>query len=207
MNAIPFGDHCHTTFAAHLSSNMAIKKEDLHPLGYFSKLHGYKGELTAVFQTVDQEDYTDLESLYVESKGVIVPYFIESIEHKTNTAIKIKLEGIDTEEAARALVKCSIYIDKDQVSQGDEDQMELLSLEGYKVTDMTHGPIGHIERIEDNKLNPLMIIRYEEKEILLPLHPDFIEKMDHKKRTVHIAAPEGLIDFYLGDEPTNDEEE
>jgi 16S rRNA processing protein RimM len=199
MPALPLRLKCTTI--------MAIKKEDLHPLGYFSKLHGYKGELTAAFQTVDQADYTDLESLYVESKGVIVPYFIESIEHKTNSSIKIKLEGIDTEAAARALVKCPIFIDKEQVSQGDEEQMELMSMEGYSVVDMTHGPIGAIERIEDNKLNPLMVIRYEDKEILLPLHPDFIEKMDHKKRIVHIAAPEGLIDFYLGEQDAADEEE
>jgi 16S rRNA processing protein RimM len=186
---------------------MAIKKEDLHLLGFFSKLHGYKGELTASFDTVDQEDYTDLENLYVESKGVIVPYFIESIEHKTNTSIKVKLEGIDTEAAAKVLVKCAIYIDKDLVSESDEEQQELRSLEGYHMIDMTHGPIGVLDRIEDNKLNPLMIIQYEDKEILLPMHPDFIEKIDHKKKTVHILAPEGLIDFYLGESNESDEEE
>jgi ribosomal 30S subunit maturation factor RimM len=84
---------------------MALTKEELHVLGYFTKLHGYKGELTATFEAVSQGDYTDLESIFLEVKGQLIPYFIESIEHKTNTSVKIKLEGVDSEEAARAFVK------------------------------------------------------------------------------------------------------
>jgi 16S rRNA processing protein RimM len=185
---------------------MAFTKEELHVLGYFTKLHGYKGELTATFEAVSQDDYTDLESIFLEVKGQLIPYFIESIEHKTNTSVKIKLEGIDSEEAARAFVKSTIYIEQDLVSERDVEQQELRRIEGYAVIDMTYGPIGTLTRIEDNKLNPLMIIQYEDHEILLPLHPDFIEKLDHKRKMVHIQAPEGLIDFYTGDEGGDEEE-
>jgi hypothetical protein len=39
------------------------------------------------------------------------------------------------------------------------------------------------------------------------MHPDFIEKIDHAKKTVHLLAPDGLIDFYLGETTDSDEEE
>ena len=64
-------------------------KKDLHAIGYFSKLHGYKGELTAALDTGDIHDYEDLEILFLEKQGTLVPYFVESLEYKTNTAAKV----------------------------------------------------------------------------------------------------------------------
>jgi len=45
---------------------MIPEKEDLHSLGYFSKLHGYKGELTASLKTDNNKDYERLENIFVE---------------------------------------------------------------------------------------------------------------------------------------------
>jgi 16S rRNA processing protein RimM len=172
-------------------------KKDLHAIGYFSKLHGYKGELTAALDTGDIHDYEDLEILFLEKQGTLVPYFVESLEYKTNTAAKVKLEGIDTEEKAKALVKSTIYINKSDMSAPDTDRVALQAIVGYKVFDTVHGEIGVVDHIEESPNNPLLVIHNGNKEILLPLNGDFLESIDEEKREVHIDAPEGLIDFYL----------
>ena len=79
-------------------------KSELHKIGYFSKLHGFRGELTATLDTGDIHDYEGLETIYLEMKGQLVPYFIGLLEYKTNSTAKVKLDGIDDEAAAKALV-------------------------------------------------------------------------------------------------------
>ncbi|MBX7051919.1 MAG: ribosome maturation factor RimM [Flavobacteriales bacterium] len=173
------------------------QREDLHCLGYFSRLHGYKGELTANLDTPDIKDYEDLKHIFVDIRGQLIPFFIELIEYKTNTTAKVKLEGIDSEEKAKQLVKCSIYIQPEDLSETDHDKVALRSLEGFQVMDEEKGNIGKVLRIEELNNNPLMVIMFGKKEILLPLHEDFFRKIDRKKKVVEIAAPPGLIDFYL----------
>lgn len=176
---------------------MTPEKDDLYPLGYFSKLHGYKGELTASLQTSNNTDYEELEHIFVEVHGSLVPYFIEEIGYKTNSTMKVKLEGIDTEEAAKQLVKCKIFINPEDISEADNEWLSLYGLEGFTVIDKEKGEIGRVERIEKSDVNPLLIIQSGNKEILLPLNLDFFKEIIQEDKIVHISAPEGLIDFYL----------
>lgn len=174
------------------------EKSSLHLLGYFPKLHGFRGELTAALDTPNIRDYVGLQHIFVEVQGQLTPFFIKLIEYKTNTTAKVRLEGIETEEQARALVKSSIYIETQYLSESDEGKVALRSIAGYKVIDEVKGEIGKVLRIEELHNNPLMVILSDKKEILLPLNGDFLKKTDKRKKEVHISAPEGLIDFYLG---------
>ena len=45
--------------------------------------------------------------------------------------------------------------------------------------------------------NPLFAITFGEKEILLPISDEIILKVDRKKKTIEVRAPEGLVDIYL----------
>jgi len=176
---------------------MIPEKEDLHSLGYFSKLHGYKGELTASLKTDNNKDYERLENIFVEVAGKLIPYFIETIEYKTNSTMKVKLEGIDSEALAKPLVKCGIFINPEDISESDNESLALHALQGFKVIDDEKGEIGIVDHIEESDVNPLMIIMFGKKEILLPLNQDFFEEIDQENQTVYISAPDGLIDFYL----------
>jgi 16S rRNA processing protein RimM len=173
------------------------EKSELHKIGYFSKLHGFRGELTATLDTGDIHDYEGLETIYLEMKGQLVPYFIGLLEYKTNATAKVKLDGIDDEAAAKALVKSSIYIRKTDMSSSDSDRAALHAIEGYTVHDSVHGNIGIIIRIEEHSNNPLMVVLHDKKEILLPLNSAFFNEINDEQREVNITAPEGLIDFYL----------
>jgi 16S rRNA processing protein RimM len=177
--------------------NLIPDKKDLHKIGYFSKLHGFKGELTAALDTDDIHDYESLEAIYLEVNGQIIPYFISLIEYKTNTSAKVKLEGIDDEAQAKALVKSSIYINKSDMSSSDSEKASLRVIEGYTVIDSEHGNIGVVDRIEELSNNPLLVVMYGKIEILLPLNSNFIDSTDEQLKVVHITAPGGLIDFYL----------
>lgn len=175
---------------------MLPEKNNLHYLGSFTKPHGYKGELTAFVDSANMKDYEALQHIYVEVKGQLVPYMVQSMEYKTNKTMKVKLEGIDTEAMAKSLVKSDIYIEPSAMSEPDTLREELRSIQGYDVIDEEEGEIGRVSMIDDNGVNPLIEITSEEAVILLPLHQDFIVEVDHEARTLYVAAPPGLIDFY-----------
>ncbi len=174
-----------------------MTKDELYEFGYFTKLHGFRGELTAHLNTIEQRDYKKLPSLFVEVRGQLVPYTVKSLDYKTNTSVKVKLEGIETEEAAKALVKCGLYIEDKYLSEADKEKMALREIVDYKVIDEERGEIGIVSHIEELSNNPLLVIKSGTKEILMPLHEDFFKSIDRPNKTVYISAPEGLIDFYL----------
>jgi 16S rRNA processing protein RimM len=176
-----------------------VDRSDLYCVGYFSKLHGYKGELTATLDTDNVKDYESLKHIFVNVKDQLIPYFVELIEYKTNSTVKVKLEGIDTEDKAKQLVKCSVFIDKKDMSESDDNRVAMRAIVGFKVFDAEKGEIGIVERIEEINNNPLIVIHSGKKEILLPLNEDFIEKIDQTQKELHIVAPGGLIDFYLNE--------
>ena len=51
--------------------------------------------------------------------------------------------------------------------------------------------------VADLKLNPLLIIDFNGKEILLPLFDGLIVNVDRESKQLKVNAPEGLIDLYL----------
>ena len=68
---------------------------------------------------------------------------------------------------------------------------------GYEVEDVVKGKIGKVTAIADLKQNPLLIIEFEDKEILLPIYEGLIVKVDRKLKRLRVKAPDGLIDLYL----------
>ena len=68
---------------------------------------------------------------------------------------------------------------------------------GFNVVDEEKGNIGKIREIYDNMTQPIMAIDFGEKEILIPLIDEVIKQVDRQNKTIHIKAPQGLIDIYL----------
>ena len=68
---------------------------------------------------------------------------------------------------------------------------------GFEVIDTQHGLIGTLTHINDQTAQPLMIIKSNEKEILIPLIDSLIQTVDRKQKKLTVTAPPGLIDLYL----------
>jgi 16S rRNA processing protein RimM len=67
---------------------------------------------------------------------------------------------------------------------------------GFSVIDANHGEIGKIDDVIDLSANPLLQIMNGKKEVLVPLLPGLVQKVDRKNKKLYIDAPEGLIGLY-----------
>jgi len=101
--------------------SLKMKKEDCFQLGYISKTHGFKGEVIFLSNGKTSIKLNKLESVFIEINGQLIPFFIESLKQATATSEIIKFCDIDTEEKARQLIKCNIYILSSLIPKQNED--------------------------------------------------------------------------------------
>lgn len=172
-----------------------IQPEEVFKIGQFAKPHGIKGEL-ALVTTSDVFDDSDDPYVVVEIDGILVPFFIEEYRYKSDTVTLVKLEKIDTEEAAREFAGRDVYYPLDEVEEsyliGD---ITWDSLIGYTVTDPRYGELGRITDVDDTTLNVLLKIDRDGEEWLLPAADELITAADHSTKRLTVSLPEGLLDL------------
>jgi 16S rRNA processing protein RimM len=134
----------------------------------------------------------DLKALFIEVAGNKAPYFIKSIR-ESGPGFLVLLEEVNSVEAARMLVGKKLFISSDLIEEPEVD----LSWLGFELVDKQLGSLGKILSVSDNGEQPLVTVSYKDREIILPIVEDFIEKVDEENQVLYFNAPEGLIDLYL----------
>ena len=175
-----------------------MNKADCFHLGYIAKLHGYKGEVSLFLDVTNPLDYVSLESIFIDINDYLTPFFIESIKLKQKGFAAIRLEGVVDEKTARNLLRKNVYLPEKILPQLDGLNFYDHEVVGYKIIDKTHGTVGILERVIDLEANPLLQVMSGSKEILIPLLDGLVTKVDRVNKELHIQAPEGLVDLYLG---------
>ena len=175
-----------------------MQKKDCFFLGKIVKKYSYKGELLAKLDTDEPELYEQMDSVLVELRGHLVPFFIESSQFHKSELLRIKFEDVNNEQDADALLKCALYLPLQFLPELDDDKFYYHEIIGFKVEDDTHGNIGIIKAVNDSTAQALFEIDKNGIEILIPMNDEFILKVDKPNRTIYVKTPEGLIDLYLG---------
>ena len=166
-------------------------------IGQIAKLHGYKGGVSLFLDVTHPEEYMDMESFFIEIDGILTPFFVESFKLKNKGFAAVKFQGIDSEQEAKSLLKKKVFIPETELRELDESNFYDHEVIGYEVEDVVKGEIGKVTAIADLKQNPLLVIEFKDKEILLPIFEGLIVKVDRKLKRLKVKAPDGLIDLYL----------
>ena len=166
-------------------------------IGQIAKLHGYKGGVSLFLDVTHPEEYMDMESFFIEIDGILTPFFVESFKSKNKGFAAVKFQGVDSEQEARSLLKKKVFIPETELRELDESNFYDHEVIGYEVEDVVKGEIGKVTAIADLKQNPLLVIEFKDKEILLPIFEGLIVKVDRKLKRLKVKAPDGLIDLYL----------
>ena len=174
-----------------------MRKEDCFYLGKIVKKHSFKGELVVKLDTDEPELYGNMESVFVDLGGNLVPFFIEKSSLSKGTMLRLKFEDVNSEDEAETLVKSGIYLPLDLLPTLEGNQFYYHEVIGFTVFDSKFGEVGVVMKVNDVAAQPLFEIERGDKEIFIPLIDDFIKKVDRKKREIHVETPEGLIELYL----------
>lgn len=174
-----------------------MRKEDCFYLGKIVKKYSFQGDLLVKLDTDEPEMYEEMESVLVEKRNKLVPFFIvDSYLHKSDL-LRVQFEDIDTEEDAEALIGCDLYLPLDLLPELTGNQFYYHEIIGFTAHDKDFGDIGIITGVNDMTPQALFEIDREGIQILIPITDHFIIEIDRKNKVINLEVPEGLIDIYL----------
>ncbi len=177
-----------------------MEKENCYQIGHITRTHGTKGELILFLDVDFPEDYEELDSLLLEVKGELIPYFIDKINlQKENRAI-VKFENIETIEAATALIGCSAFLPEDTLEELDETQFYYHEIVGYDIEDQHLGILGKVVTVYTMPIQDLISMQYQGKEVLIPVNDEIVPRVNREAKILYVNLPEGLLDVYTKDE-------
>lgn len=170
---------------------------ELIKIGYTQKPHGLKGELKLVVEEQYEEDIFAAETVFIGIAGRSVPYFIENL--RGGNALIVKFEDVNDIDAALKIANKTIELRKSDLIPDDEREMEEVEsysyLEGFFIIDKNLGQITEIQSVIDTSHQELALLTYNNKELFIPLHDDFIISIDEAKKEVLMDLPEGILDL------------
>ncbi|MCX6238105.1 MAG: ribosome maturation factor RimM [Bacteroidia bacterium] len=175
-----------------------INKSECAEVGYIQKPHGLKGEVILIFSKEFKETVEELEFLFVEVDGGLVPFFIEDegLNLRTDESAICRLEFVDSLTKAKNLIGCKVYVFDHEIIDS-EDQGTDSTLIGMRAFDAKFGDIGLISRVDDFSGNLVITVDHPRAEVMIPLSDEIITSIDEIKREIHLSCPNGLIEVYL----------
>ena len=164
-------------------------------IGKIVATFGLQGEVILKHHLGKKTALKGLEAIFIEEKKQeMLPYFIQSARVKNDEEIYLKLEGIDVKEKAQKLSQKEVWLQESDFHQ-HAGKSAPISLLGYHLVNEGED-IGEIVEVIEQPHQLLCRIDLNGKEALIPVHEDTLEKMDNKKKQVHVTLPEGLLDIY-----------
>lgn len=172
-----------------------MTKDECYRLGNITKPFGYKGQMVFYLDVDSPQDYADLDSVFIETKTGLVPYFFKVDNINGNKAV-VTFEDLTPDEA-HALAGHDLYLPLDLLPKLTGNQFYFHEVIGFRVVDSQYDDIGTLQSIIEYPAQPLFQIDKEGKEILIPIIDPVIKLVDRENKTLHIDAPNGLIELYL----------
>lgn len=170
--------------------------DPLYYLGKTIKPHGNAGHLLVQLDAESLGDPKEIRSLYLDLDGELVPFLIEFLELRANGRAVIRFEDLNSVEEAKPLTGKEIFVSSSFLPNPSENGFHSQEVTGYSVVDKQQGMIGVVDKVIKMQYQSLLQIRNENNEILIPIVDAIVKRVDRKKRTIFIEAPEGLIGIY-----------
>ena len=147
-------------------------------IGTVVSKHGYKGSIKMNLLSSNLKGDFNFDYIFIDIDSCLVPFKVDEINSISDNSIILK----------------NVYVDKKSSRFKDEESFfynELLNFIVFK----DFQKIGKIVNINDKLPQPVFEILINDKVFMVPIHDDFIEKIDKEKKSIHIVIPDGLLEI------------
>ncbi|MCM1377313.1 MAG: ribosome maturation factor RimM [Clostridium sp.] len=175
--------------------------KELKSIGKFQRTHGLHGELNAIVN-VDPDFFIEGYPMIVEVEGIFVPFYIDTVRPKGAKSDLLKIEGVDTEDAAKEFVNKEIYAQIFDLKDyfGDELESSPEDLVDYDVRNTNGVILGKIVHVDDSTVNVLLNVETKDGDtFFIPMAPQFIIEINDDARIVDVDVPDDLIHLNISD--------
>lgn len=174
-----------------------MQKEDCFYLGKIVSKHSFKGEVLVKLDTDEPGIYENMESVFVSLGNNLVPFFIKKCYlHKSNL-LRIRFEEISSDADADRIIGAHLYLPLEFLPKLSGNKFYYHEIIGFTVMDNQHGNIGIITGVNDSVSQALFEVEKDDKQLLIPVADNIIDKVDRANKNLYVTTPEGLVDLYL----------
>ena len=172
---------------------MSDAQLELMEVGVVIGTHGLRGDLKIRTLPTGGLALPGARKVYLKnSEGHPVPYdAVRSSLHKQN--ILLRLSGFESLDDVQALIGSSVWMDKVELPELDDDQFFWTDIEGLEVVDCGTGIIGEVVGMFSTPAHDIIEVQGRFGEVLVPAVEPFLVEIDQSKGVLHVDLPEGLI--------------
>ena len=164
-----------------------MKKLDFQYLGEFIKLFSFKGEVI-LYSEIKSDVVEQLNSIFVNFNESYVPFKIVKLKSHKKNIYRAKLENISNENDAKEFINKSVYIEKNEKIDDDDN------VDNFKVYNKNKY-IGIVISTYNKTGQTLIEVKMSKKTILIPLVDELIKEISYEKQEIQMILPEGLLDI------------
>lgn len=158
---------------------------DLQEIGKIVGTHGIRGELRVEPWCDSPAFLAGFSTVFLRGK----PYAVESVRTHKSLAL-IKLESVDSVEAAQALREVVLHIDREGVTL-PEGRYFVKDLIGLSVMDGDER-IGTLTDVLSMPAHDVYQVRGDDGEHLIPAVPEFVKEIDIESGIMRVSLIEGM---------------
>lgn len=183
-----------------------MKKDECFYFGFVVKPVGYDGTFAVKTETDDLNKYNNLKSIFIDLNGTLTPFFLSTVQVRDKEIIWLKVDGFSHADDIQSLIRKEVYLPLTLLPELKGKQFYYHEIVGFEVIDAQHGNIGKIKDIIELPHQTILQIMQNYTEILVPLTNEILTQVDRASKTLHINAPEGLIELYTNKNNTHEDE-
>ena len=177
---------------AQTESNM----QETIQIGKLLKAHSIHGATKALF-TYLQKEGKQPPHLFISKNGDQAPYFVAQWNALDATHAIISFEECTDRSAAEAITPAGLFIAAKDIDTYFEKPQESSNkkLVGYSLLDQSKQSIGPITAIDEDGLQVLLEVSYNNQHKLIPLVEELIIEINDQAKTLQLELAEGLLEL------------
>jgi len=161
--------------------------DELVFFGTISKLFSFRGQLIVY----SNFDIIKSKTVFIKIEDSYIPFKLKKSTPYKKHFFKFSLFNIDDENKAKTLVKKEVYIKKDELVKNDNDLDFLVNFNLYNKKTFVGPIIATEKKVGQN----LIVVDYNNKNILIPFAKSLISNIDKKKQNLVMDLPTGLLEI------------
>lgn len=174
-----------------------METQEYFSIGHINKTHGLKGQMYLYIDFTPFNQIKPFSIVYIDIKGKKIPHFIQSFNQTRNDVAIFALEDVDHIDQAKTFLKKEIFLPKKLQPKPKKNDFSWFDIVGYDVQDTHYEALGKVLRIQEMPQQFIAYIQYQGKEVMFPLHLDFIVELSKSNKLLKTQLPEGLLEIYL----------
>jgi len=156
-------------------------------IGVITKTHGFEGAVVVRTEGGIAGEPKPGEPVFIVIDGLPVPFFTREAWSPSPGTLVISFEDYMTNGSVSGFKGCEVMAE----DQGKADE-SLTQLNDYQVIDRISSFRGTIVKVMESPGQLMAEVSGPKGNVLIPLHPDLIISIDHKKKIIEMSLPSGI---------------